>query len=261
MKSIQTYILASFCALAFMACEKDDALKNSASPNSVNRTLPSNGIGGSMAQFTIVDEYLYTVDYKSLKIFDISSPETPVFIQSVDLGIGIESVFPQDNLLFIGTQSGVRIVEITEPSSPQLVSEFDHVTSCDPVVAEGNLAVATLRGGTACGGNLNSLDLIDLSNITNPELISSTELSNPYGLGFADNNTNLVYVCDGFNGLSVYDVSNVQDVQEVMHMDGIEAIDVISQEDHLIVLTRSSVIQYDATNPLNLIEKSVISIQ
>jgi len=255
------YILAvAALAASFTSCEKED-LNSSKDTTPARRTLGANGTGGSMAQFTVVDNFLYTVDYKSLKVFDVSISNSPVFLQSVDLGVGIETVYPQDNYLFIGTSNGIRIVDISEPSHPTITAEFDHLTSCDPIVARENVAAATLRGGTACGGNLNSLDILDLSDINNPNLRASLELVNPYGLGFADNTTDLVYVCDGYNGFKAFNISSVDNPVEVMHMNGIEALDVISQEDHLIVLTRSSVIQYDATNPTNLVEKSIISIQ
>ena len=41
----------------------------------------------------------------------------------------------------------------------------------------------------------------------------------------------------------------------------LEALDVISTEDGLIVLTRGGIHQFDESDPLNLIEKSVITVQ
>src|SRR5690606_724522 len=132
--------------------------KDSSTSNSVSKNMASTGNGGSLAQFTIVDDYLYTIDYRTLKIFALNDPDHPELTESIDMGVGMETVFHQNGRLFIGANNGVHIYDISNPRSPQEVSNFDHVTSCDPVIANNNYALATLRGGTACGGNLSQLD-------------------------------------------------------------------------------------------------------
>ncbi len=258
MKNLKIYMFAALCSAAVMSCEKSD--NKEASSDTKNQV--SSGLGGSMAQFTIIDNYLYTVDYKSLKVFHISDPANPELLENINLGVGIETIYPQNDHLFIGTQNGVRIYDVTNPRSPEAVSEIDHATSCDPVVANDHYAVATLRGGTPCNGNLNRLDIIDISNFDNPMLLRSEDLINPYGVGFVAENENLVYVCDGFAGLKVYDISDLENVEIVMHKEDLEAIDVIpGAENLLVVLTRQGVYQFDSSNPLELVEKSFISVQ
>lgn len=258
MKMIKKYTIVLVTLAFFASCEKEQSTNSSAANNLNQATL---GEGGSMAQFTILDNYLYTVDYKSLKVFQLSDPGNPELLETVNLGVGIETIFPQNDHLFIGTQSGVRIYDVSNPRQPKAVSRFDHVTSCDPVVANDNFALATLRGGTPCNGNVNQLDILDISDIENPTLISSTSLLNPYGLGLAENDANLVYVCDGYAGLKAFDMSNPELPVQVMHLEGVDALDVIPDEDqNLIVLTRQGVYQYDASNPIELNEKSLISV-
>lgn len=263
MKKLKKYMFVALCGAALISCEKEEVTtldNNNATVQTKNQL--SSGLGGSMAQFTIIDNYLYTVDYKSLKVFHISNPSSPELLETIDLGVGIETIFPQNDLLYIGTQTGVLIYDVTNPRQPEEVSEFEHVTSCDPVVANDNYAFATLRGGTACNGNLNELDIIDISDIENPTLVATQELSNPYGLGISSANENIIYVCDGIGGLRAYDVSDLDDIELVMHLENMEAIDIISAEDNLlVVLTRQGVSQFDASNPLELVEKSTISIQ
>ena len=178
MKKLKIVLLAALCGAVVMSCEKEDATQVDNENKTMNQV--STGTGGSMAQFTIIDSYLYTVDYKSLKVFLISDPANPELLETINLGVGIETIYPENDHLFIGTQNGVLIYDVTNPRSPEKVSEVDHVTSCDPVIANDQYAIATLRGGTPCNGNLNLLDIIDIEDLSNPTLVASRELINPY---------------------------------------------------------------------------------
>ena len=260
MKKLKIVLLAALCGAVVMSCEKEDATQVDNENKTMNQV--STGTGGSMAQFTIIDSYLYTVDYKSLKVFLISDPANPELLETINLGVGIETIYPENDHLFIGTQNGVLIYDVTNPRSPEKVSEVDHVTSCDPVIANDQYAIATLRGGTPCNGNLNVLDIIDIEDLSNPTLVASRELINPYGLVFSNTNENIVYVCDGYAGLKAYDISNLDMIEEVMFMEELHALDVIPREDNsLVVLTRQGIYQFDATNATNLVQKSFIGIQ
>lgn len=260
MKNLRYIGLGALMSVAFMACEKEELTSGENGPAGKNQVTI--GQGGSLAQFTIVDDYLYTVDYRTLHVFHLADAANPVELETIDLGVGIETIFPQNGYLYIGCQDGMKIFDITNPRSPVEVSEYEHVTSCDPIAANDQLAVATLRGGTECGGNLNQLDLFDVSDVTNPKLINTEALNNPYGVGFSTVNPVIVYVCDGVDGLKAYDLTMTSQIEQVMHMEDIEALDVISGNDNtLIVLSRFGVYQFDASDPVNLIEKSFIPIQ
>jgi len=260
MKNLKNYILGAFAIVALVSCEKDELPQEELTGPTKNAI--NGGLGGSMQQFTIINDYLYTVDYKTLKVFHLADAENPVLLETIDMGIGMETIFPQDDKLFIGANDGVHIYDISNPRSPEEVSEFDHVTSCDPVIANDQYAFATLRGGTECGGNLSQLDILDLSDMSNPQLIAETELINPYGLGFTNDNENIIYVCDGYDGLKAYDITDMSDVQLVMQMTDLEAVDVIAHgTNQLVVLTKQGVFQYDATDPINLVEQSFIPVQ
>lgn len=261
MKNLKMLLFAALCSAAIVSCEKNQVKTGNSGSNNLNQ-ISGSGVGGSMAQFTIMGNYLYTVDYKSLNVFLISDPGNPELLETINLGIGIETIYPENDHLFIGTQNGVQIYDVTNPRDPEKVSEFDHVTSCDPVVANEDYAIATLRGGTPCNGNLNEFDVIDISELENPTLLMTQELTNPYGLGFASADENIIYICDGYAGLKAYDISDLENIELVMHMEDLEAIDVIPSDDNsLVVLTRQGVYQFDASNATELVEKSVISVQ
>jgi hypothetical protein len=179
------------------------------------------------------------------------------------MGVGMETVFHQNGNLFVGANDGVHIYDISDPRSPVAVSEFDHVTSCDPVVANDQYAFATLRGGTDCGGSLSQLDIIDISDIYSPHQVGEAQLTNPYGLGLSNVDPNILYVCDGYSGLKAFDIAEGGwGIQTKMEMETIDALDVIADENaNLIVLARDGIYQFDASNPTELVQKSVITVQ
>jgi hypothetical protein len=191
------YILVFF-VLTAAGCS-DSAKSPSASLQTV-----TTGKGGSMARFAVNGNQLYTVEDTQLKVFDISNPSAPNHINTVNLGFGIETIFPYNGNLFIGTQTGMQIVSIQNPVQPSFLSNYTHLRTCDPVVVQGNTAYVTLRSGTSCGTfNLNVLEVIDITNLRAPEIKATYQLKNPYGLGVDGNK---LFVCDGTDGLKVYQI-------------------------------------------------------
>lgn len=265
MKKFRYIIAGAFLFGALVSCEKEDVTTNeedqTVQPATKNQ-LSSSGNGGSLAQFTIVGDYLYTIDYKTLNIFSLVDPSSPLLTETINMGVGMETVFHRNGRLFIGANDGVHIYDISNPRNPQPVSEFEHVTSCDPVVANDHYACATLRGGTECGGSLSQLDIIDISDIYNPTLVGEYQLGGPYGLGFANGSETILYVCDGYDGLKAFDISDENNPQLIMTFDNVYPKDIIVEEDNnIIVLAMSGVYQFDATNPTNLVQKSVIIVE
>ncbi|MBU3677413.1 MAG: hypothetical protein FGM54_09605, partial [Chitinophagaceae bacterium] len=63
------------------------------------------GQGGSLARYTIVGRYLYTVDGNSLRIFDLDAGGGPQLVNQQNIGFAIETIFPFKNYLFIGSST------------------------------------------------------------------------------------------------------------------------------------------------------------
>jgi hypothetical protein len=121
-----------------------------------------------MARFAISGDNLYTVDQGSLTHYEISDANNPRRGNRVQLQFNVETIFPYQDKLFIGTQQGMHILGIQNPEAPNLIATVSHFVSCDPVVADSRYAYVTLRGGTTCrGGNINELQVIDLATISN----------------------------------------------------------------------------------------------
>jgi hypothetical protein len=64
------------------------------------------GVGGSMARFTIVNNYLYAVSNSALNVVSIANGADPVFSNKVQMNWGIETLYPFNNRLFIGSTTG-----------------------------------------------------------------------------------------------------------------------------------------------------------
>lgn len=210
------------------------------------------GTGGSMARFTIVGDYIYTVDNNMLKTASIVNPEIPVYLSSRQLGVDIETIFPYDGKLFIGSRSGMYIYDVTtDPESPIHLSTTTHFTSCDPVVAAGNFAYVTLNTeNTMCGRGRNELQVYDIKDVKNPKLTWSYEnLNYPKGLG-VDAAAAKLFVCVK-GGVKVFDISNPAEPILQKSIGGvigyIETYDVIPMNGLLMVIGSDGLYQFDYT--------------
>ncbi|CAM4140742.1 LVIVD repeat-containing protein [Zobellia nedashkovskayae] len=203
------------------------------------------GQGGSLARFKIVEDYLYAVEWSSISVFDISDLDNPKTLEDVYTNGAIETIYNQGDILFVGGTQGMYIYDISSPEKPEFVSEFIHGTACDPVVVDGDYAFVTLRGGNSCGGTESGFYIVDVSDLINPELEKFYPLEGPYGIGFKDN---LLFVCDGDDGLKVYDKTNVNDLKLVSHFKDIITYDVIPLEDSLLMIGDKELFQYKYLN-------------
>ena len=214
------------------------------------------GMGGSMARFTIVNSYLYTVSNTSLDVYNISVPQTPAFTSKVQLGWGIETIYPFKDKLFIGSNTGMFIYDISNPIQPSKQGQFNHVRTCDPVIAEDNYAYVTLRTGTGCPGSTNQLDILDITNVSQPLPMKSYPMTNPHGLS---KDGDLLFICDGTDGLKVYNAANRNSISLVKHISGFKTYDVIAWNDVAIVSAADGLYQYDYSNvdDIKLLSKTV----
>lgn len=222
--------------------------------------VASRGKGGSMARFALHQNMLYVVDNTSLRKFDLTTPVNPTNSGNSYIGQSIETIFPYNNHLFIGSANGMFIYNVSNPSAPQYVSTYTHATACDPVAVEGDYAYVTLRSGTPCNTNINQLEVVNIQNLTNPTLSVTVPMTNPHGVGI-ENGT--LFICDGNDGLKVYNANNVQTIAEnrIAHYNNIHAYDVIPHNNRLLMIGENGLYQYDYSNTQNIQLLSVIPVQ
>ncbi|RZJ74744.1 MAG: hypothetical protein EOO47_20700 [Flavobacterium sp.] len=187
MMKFKLYLYILFTAVLF-SCSKSESV----STGQVNSS--GSGTAGSLARFAIVGDYLYTVTTTNAKIFDVQDPANPIFKADTPFGVAIETIFPLGNTLFLGSQNGMYIYDISNPLLPVRQSLYTHITSCDPVVANDKFAYVTLSSGqNVCNRGLNQLEVIDISNKKQPKLLQTVAMAKPQGLALSGND---LFVCD-----------------------------------------------------------------
>lgn len=214
--------------------------QNDAGSPSANIGNSGSGTAGSLARFAIVGENLYTVTATNVKIFDIKNAANPIYKVDQPFGVGIETIFPLGNTLFLGSERGMYIYDITNPLSPKLESVYTHVLSCDPVVANEKFAYLTLStGATRCSRGLNQLEVIDISNKKQPKISKVFPMTRPLGLAL---NGNDLFVCD--DKVKWYDATNSPNLvpQGIINE---RANDVIALNNILMLITDNDLVQYD----------------
>lgn len=217
------------------------------------------GQGGSLARFSIIDKYLYSVSEYDLRVFDLSDPVNADLASTINIGWGIETIFPYKDNLFIGANNGMYIYDNSDPLNPTQLSLFQHATACDPVYVEGETAYVTLRNGQECETFTNQLDVVDISNLSSPQLLATHQMQHPHGLSV---NNQRLYLCEGNFGFKVFDVTDFRTIgeQQLAHVKDFSAYDVITlpQQDLAIVIGEDGLYQFDISDPAQPVELSVL---
>ncbi len=209
------------------------------------------GKAGSLARFAVSNRHLYAIDDQNMQVFDVTQAANPVPGNELNIGFLIETIFPHNDRLFIGSQNQMYIYDNAQPEHPAYVSSFFHATSCDPVVANDSMAYVTLRTGTTCQGVQNQLDVVNIRDVYNPMLAATYPMENPHGLGI-DGRT--MFLCEGEHGLKVFDISDTYTIDQrlIAHFTDIHAFDVIPLNGTLIVIGDDGIYQYDYSDLSNI---------
>ena len=190
---------------------------------------------------------------------DISFPADPISKTEIALGWWPETLFPHNGNLFVGTRAGMYIYNLSTPENPTLLSKYEHIESCDPVVVEGDYAYVTLYTGDICHNQTDELQVIDIKDLTAPTLVKTYKMTNPHGLGI-DNGT--LFVCDGSDGLKIFDARDVNKItdNQLAHYSDINAIDIIPFENIAMTIGSDGLYQYDYSDINNIKLLSKIAI-
>jgi hypothetical protein len=218
------------------------------------------GVGGSMARFGLYKDYLYTVDNYQLYTFKISDLDNPVEMGKKSIGWNVETMFIYDDHLFFGTTSGMLIFSLEIEQSPTYINQYNHITSCDPVVVQDDLAYVTLHDGGWCGRSVNRLDVIKMNSAyTQLSPLASYPMASPRGLGI---DGDVLFICDGDAGLKVFDASDPLQISsnKLAEFPDINTYDVIPLNNYLFMIGDGGFYLYDYSNLQNIHLLSTIPI-
>lgn len=213
--------------------------------------VPStNGVAGSMASMVLMNDHLYAIrEPHSVGIVDISAPAAPRLDTTFYAGFDLETIYPFEDKLFLGSSTGMFMYDLSNPVSPVQLGTFSHGRACDPVVTDGKYAYVTLRGSSSCGGASNELNIVDVKDLMHPVLVKTYPLTGPTGLS---KDGNLLFVCDDKNGVRVYNASNPDALKQIAEIDSKEPYDVIAGGKNALVVGKKGLYQYDYSNLNNI---------
>jgi hypothetical protein len=143
------------------------------------------------------------------------------------------------------------------PENPVNVGQFTHARSCDPVISDGEYAYITLHSGSSCEGYNNELDVVRLNMLVDASLVQVYNLTSPEGLS---KDGDLLFLCDGTDGLKVFDASDVLNMKLLDQFSIGNAYDVIAQNHIALVVTTDALYQLDYSNPANIHVISKLSV-
>lgn len=218
------------------------------------------GTAGSEAVMTLVGNYLYAIpEQHSLGLINIAdstnptaAPASPIYLAGYDL----ETVFPIQDKLLLGSKEGVYVYSLSNPAQPVKVSEFTHGTACDPVIANSKYAYLTMHAGTDCGGAANELDILDAADISNATLVKTYPMTSPSGLCL---DGTLLFVCDA-SVVKVYDASNPDDLQLLSTVNVNHPNDIIAGNHVMLVVGTDGLYEFDYTDPSHVAALSFLPI-
>jgi hypothetical protein len=215
----------------------------------------SNASIGSVNRIAYYKEHVYVISRSIINTFqDFGQLE---LLSSNYASGNMETVYPNNDKLFIGTSQSMEVFDLRNPSTPEFLSSFWHPTSCDPVLPDGDVAFVTLRTGDVgnCPGDENALLVLDINNLRNPIQIQEIEMESPFGMSKAGSK---LYVGEGANGLKIFDASDKRNLSLDTWDKSIEAYDIIHhpvRTDLLLIAGPNGISQYqiEASQDLSLI--------
>ena len=183
---------------------------------------------GTVNRITFSQDHVYVINLNSLAIVDDSNGAFVKSEAAFDLTLpeAMETIFPFEDKLFVGSRSAMNIYNAADPKKPTDLYQFDHATSCDPVLPTEDVAYITLRTGdfSGCPGHINALVVLNIENLANPNEELEIEMESPYGMSLLGDK---LFIGEGQNGLCIFDISDRKKPNLLKKVENIQAYDVI----------------------------------
>ena len=210
--------------------------------NSMAETPKSTGTAGSEAMMTLIGDYLYAIpEPHSLAVIDTRDSSRPILTTTISAGFDLETIFPFQDKLLLGSKEGVYVYSLTNKVVPVSIGQFKHGTACDPVIADADYAYVTLHSGTNCGGSANELDVLSAQDITQSSLVKTYPMNGPTGLG---KDGSLLFVCDN-PVVKIFDASDPSNLRLQSTLNIKNPFDLIAMNHLLLVIGDGGLYEYD----------------
>jgi hypothetical protein len=149
-----------------------------------------------------------------IRAYDVTNPRRPQLVGTLtNSGVTMSQMVVRGRYLYVGTGSGLLIVDVSDPSTPTLKSTTATVTpsACDTRVdVQGRYAYLT---GQMCTGNLGGFFVYDVSSSTKPVRLFGTQTPGAGSLGYMDGLAvagRYAYVMSNSNDAWVWDINGAE---------------------------------------------------
>lgn len=250
-KSLQTNNYAYFNHV-------NELIPNSAVPSSFAGT--SGNQTGTVNRISVANDHMYIIGKSEINILSIQGGLTKVNEENISWSNDMETIFAHENNIFIGSQTAMEIYDASNPVNLQQRARFDHATSCDPVLPNNGVAYVTLRTAdfSDCPGNVNALLAIDITDLNNPIQREEVVMQSPFGMTIQNDK---LFVCEGENGLKIFDISNKVSPQLIETITSVKAYDVIlhpTNSNIILLAGPDGLNQYEVTSDYSFTLESTI---
>ena len=211
---------------------------------------------GSVADVHVSGEYAYLADSSGgLQVVDISDPANPARVSVFESPGSTrgQGVFVAEPYLYLADGQGVRILNIEDPSDPQVIGFYDTLGFALDLQIVGDLAYVAAREGGFYIGDISDptdpqhvsrlfdagtdhvldvqvsgdyayvtmqgqgLKIVDVSQPASPLLVGELDTDGSAEAGAVDGN--LLYLADGEAGVKVVDISDPSAPEEIARFD------------------------------------------
>lgn len=176
-----------------------------------------------------------------LTLFDISTPETPVLLNTIDTWSFTYAMEVRGDIAYLADgATGISVLDVSDPHSPVLIGTEDQASAAHDLFLQGEyLYVAAGTSG---------LRVLDISNPVAPHRVNQID-TNSRGVYGVTGHGNTLCFADSLDGAQVFDIS---DPQSPVYAGTIERSDNVSDVlmiDNLVYVYTGEIFVYDLALP------------